>query len=68
MTSRRRWFIVACGLLLAVWMTIVAYRTNPVVGMPRIFPQLTVTPCANLIPGDLQVERWIPRECYVRAS
>jgi hypothetical protein len=63
--TQRRWSAVTLGFLLAVWTATIAYRTNLVIPMPQILPPLPVTQCSNLIPGDLQVERWVPRICYV---
>jgi hypothetical protein len=63
---QRRWTAVTLGFLLAVWTATIAYRTNPVIPLPKLFPPLPVTQCSNLIPGDLAVERWVPRVCYVQ--
>lgn len=65
MTSRRRWLIVTWGMLLAVWLSIIAYRENPVIPMPEIFPPLRVIHCAEYLPADLWIKRWVPEECFV---
>lgn len=64
MTRRRRLIFATWGMLLAVWTSFVAYRTNPVIPMPKILPPVPITQCSDIIPGDLQVERWVPRICY----
>jgi hypothetical protein len=65
MTTRWRWIFVTWGFLLAVWTSIFAYRTNPVIPMPEFFAPIPVVHCSSLLPADLWVQRWVPRECYV---
>ena len=65
MTTRRRWIVVIWGFLLAVWTSIYAYRTNFVVPMPDLAPEIEVVHCSSLLPADLWVQGWVPEECFV---
>lgn len=63
--TRGRLSAVIFGFLLAVWTATIAYRVTPVIPMPHFLPPLPITQCSDILPGDLQVERWVPRICYV---